>query len=388
MSLYLIVYVLLLLAWLTSKAASSERTRKAIYFICLVGLWLMLILRYGQGTDYFAYKYIFSSFDSLQTALANPDNRHSEIGFRLLCVPFRGNYELFIAAVGTFNMLMIHRMIRRYSRDWMLSLLIFYPTYFLTYFFSALRQGMVFALFAGVMIECLEKKNWKTYYLLCAVTASIHMVSLLYLFIPLALKLRAVKTREMVYLPLCCLTVGCLLAIVGIDFLSTLPVVGPALMNYSGDAISWTGLAERTVTFFVLLALYQKKSGQYHGTGTELLMIIYTFGISFYMAVFPFTTIAARGAMLFKGVEIVLATQLLAGDLKFRQLGSAYFAALSILLTCNNMRAYISQGRYDTDVRFYNYPYISLLDDRNEIWNYRQYDDYYLALIKNEKTTA
>ena len=105
----------------------------------MVGMWLILCIRYGQGSDYFSYHDLFEKFSDFNVALYNPNDEHGEIGFRLLCAIFPFRYQWFIIAVSTFEMWMLHRFIKYYSKNPLLTLFLFYPTYYLTYYFSIIR---------------------------------------------------------------------------------------------------------------------------------------------------------------------------------------------------------------------------------------------------------
>lgn len=383
MSVYLIVYGILIACWIIIKFSDSKKAEKLLYYFCLLILWLFLILRYGQGSDYFGYKYIFYGLNNIQEAITNPFDRHSEIGFRLLCALFGKRYELFVAAIGSFNMIMIHRCIKRYSDDWLLSLIIFFPTYYLTYLFSALRQSIVFSVFVGAMLECIEKNRIKKYYLICALLCTIHSVSILYALIPLILKIKIKGGGSILYLPIFALGFGFVLGIVGHSFFAMIPLLGPKLAPYINSSVSWMGLVERLVSYYVAALLYLSIAAKKRSPRLQLWMVIYSIGAIFYFAFFPMPTIAARSCMLFKGVEMLLFVKLIKEKAQLKQFAALYFVSLSVFMTFKNINSYIDQGKYNESVTVFNYPYFTIFHEHEDLLLYRGTDKSYEWLAKN-----
>ncbi|MBR0385100.1 MAG: EpsG family protein, partial [Erysipelotrichaceae bacterium] len=123
----------------------------------------MLALRYGQGSDYFSYERVFNNFGSLSDVLEGRNVLNVEIGFQILCAVFPLDYRCFVGVISVFEMAMLYRYCRRYSRYPMVSLLIAFPTLYLTYYFSAIRQGIVLAVVLGILLPLMEKKQFFAY---------------------------------------------------------------------------------------------------------------------------------------------------------------------------------------------------------------------------------
>lgn len=211
------------------KCLSKELGEK-IYKILFGLLWLILALRYGQGTDFFAYQYIFERCNSFDGVIANRYQLHSEIGFRFICFLFQGNYALFIFCISTFEMIMLKRFLDRYSQDKLLSLALFFPTFYLTYYFSALREGLVISLFIGVILETIEKKEWKKFVVFTIIAMLIHSVAVVLFVIPFWIK---IEIKDSYVIIAFSLIIGFILS-TGIfnQMLISIPIVGEGLRSY------------------------------------------------------------------------------------------------------------------------------------------------------------
>lgn len=370
---YIAVNIALLLgALVKDKKAFS----KNIYWILFIVLWLMLSLRYGQGTDYFGYYFIHSRNLSLFDAIHNTHQTHSEIGFRLLCWLFRENYTYLIVFVSTVEMMLLHRFIKNYSSNASMSLLLVYPTIYLTYFFSAIREGIVISIFIGIMIECVERKKFKTYFMLSALCCTIHTVSILLFFVPLIIK---ISTKKMVRFAVFSFIIGIIFWIFNFyTIIQYVPFVGKMVSSYSPQ-ISYMALLERIIMYILVLWLYYGDRNKEQTKSIDILFNIYTFGIIGYFILLSFPLVSSRVAILFKAVEIVLVPALYSkSSIKIRDKQIIVFiiVLISLVMTIKNINSYISQGHYNSDITVFNYPYVSIFE-KDDIWMYRESNIYY-----------
>ena len=125
------------------------------YTVLMVVMTAVLSLRYGQGTDYFNYSDLYDMYSSFELAIKNPYNHYMEFLFRLICALFNTlgfSFCGFVAVVSLFNMFCLNRFLKEYSKNPIFSLLLFYPTFYLTYFFSIIRQAIVLSVFLVVIL--------------------------------------------------------------------------------------------------------------------------------------------------------------------------------------------------------------------------------------------
>lgn len=97
------------------KILSEKDKYISVYpFMLYVVMTAMLCLRFGQGTDYFAYQTIFESMTSFSNIR---EYYHGEPLYLFLCFVFNhiGNYKFFIAVISLAEMVMLWGFIRRRS---------------------------------------------------------------------------------------------------------------------------------------------------------------------------------------------------------------------------------------------------------------------------------
>ena len=90
---------------------------------------------------------------SLHDAFTETTDNHGEVAFRLLAVLFHGKTGPLLAAIGLYDMAMTARFFWKNCVNKAFTLLLFFPTVLMTYYFSAIRQGIVLATFLGVGIS-------------------------------------------------------------------------------------------------------------------------------------------------------------------------------------------------------------------------------------------
>lgn len=372
----IVIYILILIILTTSLFISIKikRLNKFLYLINIIILTLMLCFRYGQGSDYFGYNYIFNASSSVQDVVQNNGGVHGEIGFRILCTLFNGNYELFIISISLFQMFMLHKCIKRYDFNPSLSLLIFFPTFYLTYFFSGIRQGLILSMFLGYGIEKIKNKEWMKWILFCLLSMSIHTSSIILLIIPFFNKHYDLEKRYKILL--LCSFIGIILSSsVVVNILGSIPIIGKYFIIYSGGGINVFALFERIITLVLILTLEKYNNIKIDKFMSNLINVYYI-GICIYVLLSNFSIISSRVIVYFKILEIIIIPYLLSIKSRYRKIINVIIICMCIMMTLKNIDSYIKQGDYFNNVNIINYPYISIFDKDN-IWQYRQYPKYW-----------
>lgn len=365
---YLIVLlILVLLALLSIKS----RIPDWVILLVMAVITLMMCFRFGQGTDYFGYFYNFVQLNSFSDLFTAPDV-HGEIGFRVLCCLFPGeHFQAFIACVSVYEMLMFWLFLRQHSCNKALSLLLFYPTFFLVYYLSALRQGIVLATFMGLGIDLIERKQWLRYAALCVLMATVHTISLVWLIVPFVLMLRT--NILLIALP-AAIAVGLVSA--SNFFLNAVNRIGflrSMIAPYLGNGISISAFSERLASLSVILLLYLTC---YRGKQREhWWMKVYLAGHILFFVLASSQQLSGRLMANFKILEIMIVPDLLSKKSLYRQLLTPYFILLSLLMFVHNINASISQGQY-LNTNVLSYPYVSTFD-QDKLWALRESDRYY-----------
>lgn len=351
-----------------------KKYRKVLYLIWFTVLWVMLCVRYGQGSDYFSYNYIVQSVPTIKDAIFNPQNVHGELGFRILCSLFGGNFKLFVVVVSTFEMMMLNKFIKIYSSNPVLTLMLFYPTIYLSYYFSMIRQGIALAIFMGILIPCFHQRKWIKYYMTVIVAITIHSVSAVLLIVPIV---RLLKLKHLFVFLVPSSVLGVFLSTnLGQSIVARIPLIG----YYASDVgISLMGVLERLIMLFgtVVLFLFYKKRDKNDEVCDWIK--INTLGMCLYMIFLPYALISARVMAAFKLLEIVIYPRLLEERKWIKQFAAIGLVVITSVMTCKNLQSYIEQGNYHENMKFYEYPYISIFNE-NEIWDYRSVPPHYKLL--------
>lgn len=372
MSLYIIVGVLLLLG--TIHEVVNQKANNVLYTIFFLGLVLMLIFRYGQGTDYFGYQYIFEktpfTFD-LKTL--NESSMHSEIGWKLLCVLFRKlglSYQLFVGFIGIVTMLFLNSFIQKYCSLKVTALLIAYPTLYLTYICSGMRQGLAICIFLGVMLD-LYLKNKKGKFLLAVFLCStIHTASWILLILLFDWIKDFVRDNEYIIVLLAWIIGICF------SFFGFRIEIFDRTFSNESTGISYIAAVERILTYIVIQILYDKyKTACGENTFLETIMFIYSISTIFYGIFFSMPNISSRICYFFKATELSICTTLMSGDKeKYPEYSTIFFyiAALSMVMLIKNIDSYLVQGQYFDYITVWNYPYNNVFVKGEYYYNYYQ----------------
>jgi len=375
---YLITFLLLAVFWIIKEIVSDPKVEKIFYWVSLSFLTLMSAFRYCQGTDYLSYKQIFEVSQTYSNVINNPHSLTAEIGFRFLCLLFPGNFDCFIMVIALFESWMVHRCLARYGQDRILSLIIFYPTVYMSYFLSIIREGIVIAVFLGVMLKLAEEKKWVQYFLITCLMAALHSVAILYLVVPLV---GLFKKKIFVAFPAIVFGIGIIIYIVGGDIFARIPVVGEKIcyyIYYKDKTFSMIAVAERLLTYGLIAVFYLHTERE--NATVRMLMNIYIVGITIYLVTFNMSLISSRTCILFKCVEIILIPMLCRETPLAKKLLVSYVLALSIVMTWKNIGSYLEQAPYKNSVTVWNYPYITVFR-KERVFEYQNihpiYREYY-----------
>ena len=151
--------------------------KKYWFYAGVLLLAVIAAMRYGQGTDYFGYRKCYGIGNLEHYALAS-----LEPGYRYLTYELNNlgvSYSTFVMLLSFFEMFCIGRFLNKYSPYKALSLLLFYPTLYLTYIFSCYRQAIALCIFLGFGIPLLQEKKYIKYCVIIAVAVAFHKTALL-----------------------------------------------------------------------------------------------------------------------------------------------------------------------------------------------------------------
>lgn len=366
---YIAVFALLLL--FTVSTFMSKKQDFQYYFLFAV-LSLALIFRYGQGIDYFSYNYIYKSCTSFYIAIFNPENLHIEFGFRLLYALFNTlhlDFTALIACVSVFEMCMLHRFLKRHCVNPTFSLFLFFPTFYLTYYFSIMRQGIVIAVLLGVMVDHIKARNWKKYIATTVILVLFHSSALVLFIIPIVLRF---ELKTIYFFSAFAAVIAFVMLNPGMmNVLRNIPMLGEKIYIYVETSPSWLSLMERLVSFSLVCVLFYSSANKDISEGMTDFMKIYALGTVLYIALMPFAIISSRVVVYFKIFEIILLPALLVRKTKMRVIITAAVISIAVVMFYKNIHSYVLQGYYFDNINVWNYPYISVFN-KDDIWNYRK----------------
>lgn len=356
---YQFVLVWLVIAAVIQLFKPEAKINKILFWISVAILTYMQAFRYGQGSDYWGYRTIYASAPYRRgfPLYWYTCSLHGEVGFKFLINLFTNfgiSATVFYGIFGTVIMGMIIWAIKKISPYENLSLLLFYPTFYLSYVLSGVRQAMVTAIFLAFALRLLQEEKYVKYVIITLICASIHVMALFFLVL---IPIKWIRDKWILY----CIPVvwvgGILIAFTPIhEWLGMLPGLG----RLANVEISLGGLAERTLMFGIISFLYwygERKSD-------KITFLYKVYGVGYLVAIAGMVTAygSQRITMPLKAVEIILIPILLAeyGSIFYKKATWVGVAGISLIMSLKNLQL------YRVEYNAFNYPYISIWNERDE----------------------
>ena len=380
MSLYHIVFLLLLFGAVIEYW--QKRTPKALYLLCFGVLTVMLALRFGQGTDYVSYRMIYYTMPANVSGMMSYAFAKAEIGWRLITMVFRMAalpFEVFVLVLSAFQMWMLWRFLKRYCKYKILALFLGYHTLYLTYLFSAMRQGTVIIVFLGLLLPWLLEGKWMRYFLGVMVLMNIHAVALILLVPMVALCIR-LSVKHIVALVAFGFCVGILFSICNVGKL-----LSSIVPSYAGASdISLVALVERVATYILVTYMYYAYNDGLEPSVHDpfyKIFKLYSFGILIYGVLMWSPLISSRTIFALKALEIPLIATCITKCRKASMIALIYLVLLSSVLYIKNIDSCLDQIEY-LEANVWNYPYYTIWDQETAITSRAKTSRYYEWLYR------
>lgn len=360
MSLYLIAFLFIVLVALLEIFGLNREFCFASAFLVLAA---MLLFRYGQGVDWAAYNFYYclspTSFDF--SSVFYTEEVHSEIGWKL--------YTNLIKAIGLpFSFIPIScsiiqlygtwAFLKKYNAQSSLAMVVVYPVVYLTYFYSAIREGVVLAIFLGYILPKYQEGSSAKAFLAALALSSIHLCALIILLLPIAKLLRPSHMPTAVII---CFALGCVGQLV-------LPVVFASINGFAYSASTASPLAivyRICMGLAVYFLLQQRKRLANIECSTLFLLKVYIVGLCLYFLLMANDIVASRLSIVLTCVDVGLIPLLVLPSVRKTSF-SAEVWLITILLvtsgavmTVKNLGYYAVEGNYKGHITAFNYPYIS-----------------------------
>lgn len=147
-------------------------------FIFTVFLLVLALFRYGVGTDFYAYEYLYNSFNkTIFYEIGNSEARE-EILFRIISTignKFSISYIVSLSFYSIISLVCIYKAATKYSTNALLSIFTFYSFFYFVWIFSGIRQGIVISIATLIILFCYEKNKNKTLIVTIILLSMIHV---------------------------------------------------------------------------------------------------------------------------------------------------------------------------------------------------------------------
>lgn len=382
MPLYHIVFLLLLFGVIIEYW--QKKTPKWLFFLSFMAMGAMLCLRFGQGSDYTAYRLIYYTMPTSINGMMAYGYAKAEIGWRIITMLFRRAglpFDVFVFLHSLLEMYLLWRFLKRYCKNKMLALFVGYHTLYLTYMVSAMRQGLVILVFLGVLLPLLLEGKWIRYFLGVVLLMGIHSVALI-LFVPLVIMAIRLSVEKIIAFVAVGFSLGIILAIFDVGHLVT--AIG---MSYAGESnVSMIALVERLASFVMVSYIYYLYTDGVAPSENDpyfKLFKLYSFGILIYGLLMWSPLISSRTIYMLKALEIPLIATCIDKCRKGKSLVILYCVLLCSVLYIKNIGSCISQMQY-IDTSVWNYPYYSIWDKEAAIAGRETTSRYYEWLYRTK----
>ena len=376
MSLYLFSWIIIcMLSIKDFIVRTSRKLRNIEFFILMFFLFLMLALRFGQGSDYFAYQYIYNSMSSESIDTSNYKSIHSEYGYLFLCNLFRIidlPFEAFIAFTALLEMYCLYRFAKKFKLDTPCILLWIYPTMYMTYFVSAIRQGIVISIFLGILLPLLFEKKHIKYFFVSCLCLSIHTVSVVLFVIPFIVRIKRISLMQSFCFFSWVLGIALLIPSVN-KLIVNLGISGISYYMKEGAEVLFLPICER-IFFVTLISLFYMKIYKANKiTGLyQKMYLIYLFSMAIFGLFIGYNNIASRLAGTIRFVElylVIITIRQMRIDNKVAFI--SLFIVIESIMFVKNIYSYIDQGGYMESISLFSYKYVSIFDSE-EIYKIRR----------------
>lgn len=389
------MYYIILLSTIVFSLISKKFSKmdKPLFILEIVLMTAVLCFRFGQGSDYFGYELNYNILaEGMSWRLI-----HGEIGYTFLCwmfITLGANFKVFILVISAIMMINTYRGIIKLSEFKMLSLVLLYSTYYLTFYSSAIREGLILSVVIGWLLPLYLDEKYNEFIIVTIISATIHSSCIIMLFLVLFKRTSFIQNRYTAMF---------------ISFLGGLGVA--VVLKFTGLHISYIyyspsifAILLRIVLFIVMDRMYVRY-GDFN-KNIKKLYNVYLVGLFLYFALWPMALLSHRVTAYLKITEVILFPNLYCAArnympkfmrYSFKRIAYVFICLLCFTESLKNMESYARQSRYVESIKFYNYPYISvfapeksveILDDRakkkidNNGWNlfYNDYREFLSAL--------
>ena len=352
----------------------NKRVNKSTFYLVYAILVLMVVLRQGQGSDYYNYLSIYNEVDSLtsQSSLLSLAIMSDPLYafFNYVAIQLGVSYKWFAAITSFTIMMLMYRFYKNHCHRSAVCLFMLYAMFYLIYPYSAVRQGLAMAILLGVMYPLLKERKLMKFYCVLFVTTLIHQSVIVCAIMPFVYRMKINKS-VLTLIVICCSAI----MVLGVNWLSFLPL--PAVIRSRADYYLEDGSSVQLLAMLVriaaILPIFLVSNTKYKANaelaGVRNLLLA---GFVIY-SLFSFSDlIASRMAVYFRVFEGFFIYLLLfkSGLRKLNMQIGVYYFIVAVVLFTKDINSFIQQGDYK-NCNIITYPYLTVFDSNTTIMYYR-----------------
>lgn len=367
LALFGVMAILVILSCISPKF--KTRAVGIVFLLLLTGL---VGFRYGVGSDYFSYEWLYSVADDTFHNTFADIGVNIEVGFRYAMTAGRIlglDSAGFIGAFGAITMIIVSVVLIKYSENLMFSVFLYFGVYYLIYNNSAIRQGMGMAIGVLAMVLYVENRKLVRYLVLVLLAMMFHTSAAILLLVPLFLWMKSLligDVRITMIVAVGCFLFGALVSASLIDFI----LINIFQEPYTSTEFSVLAVGMKFVNLLIVLSLYlftqRRLSDQ-----IKALVAIYVGGVLLYLCVCN-NQILSRLVEYFMVLEVLIIPALVCelGHKNLKRIAVTAMLALTTVVFIKDIDSFFGQGNYYDD-SILNYPYVSVFN-QDDIDLYRE----------------
>jgi hypothetical protein len=192
---FLLITVVLVIPMACSAIKNKEKKDRRILLFSIVAVFLVMALKATSvGRDIVSYKQLYEMMEF--RSWNNYDLSWMEWGYELLTMifvhVFHASFQMFMVCVYAFVYFSYYCFIKRYSKDYTTSVLLYICFTFFTFDTSAVRTmlGVAICLFAVPFAEKKGIKNALIFFVITLVAAQIHKSAYIFIIVYFVIKVK------------------------------------------------------------------------------------------------------------------------------------------------------------------------------------------------------
>lgn len=375
--------ILLVLIIFSLIEVATSHKNNLLYNIIFFSMAALNALRFGIGSDFFNYMYLYNLYPPLDSPQLLNNDYHGEIGFKVIIAIFKYfnfDYHFFLFVISILLFFNVYIFIKEYSKYKFVSLLMFYVMYYFTYFNSGFRQGFTIIIFLLNIIPFVLEKKYIKFFVTTLILSLFHSSILVVMILPIIQRFINKNTLKILFL---LSIVSLLLSIIIRNniFIFILQQIG-LVLNYTEYSLNVFGILFRLLMLLIIIYMYGLCKDSVSENDKTILKF-YFVGFCIYIMLSTQDLLASRIHVYFKALEIYIIPKLLF-QLKLRD--RMIFAV--VLIVCimpifyvKEIYAQIQQSHLFGVNSVFEYQYISIFD-KEKVFNFRIIRNIYEELLR------